>query len=252
MTATITIFENDYARVWAEAEKLRPDLTCPICGHRFSEREIRKRAEEKLGRDLFDYLRAIVEQKRKWLKIAEKVEAKKVKSFAELKKMIWDARRRPRFPRYEGVVASGESYVIECDGCGEFYHVTVNWRVSEEAFTRPRFNWFKLIRDIEELGDRDAEKLFRRKFRVWFKEYREMALSDLELYDLQKIGNIIHFLADDFKLGLEYVGPSEYPKRTVELPTPLVEKLERYASKHGLTLEKAAVKLLKQGLESEA
>lgn len=251
MTATIIIYENEYARVWATSDRLGPDLKCPICGHKLPIDELKGKVKAKLGDELFKYLDAVAKQKRKWLEIERRLEAKEIRSFAELKRLIADARARPPSPRFEGHVAGGDHIMVECDECGEIYHFSVNWRVDEQVFTQPQLNWINLIHDISELGDREAEKAFRRKFGTWFKEFREKALKNLEFYDQHDFWQLVMWLATDFGLGIPAIPPAGYslPKREVELPAPLVSKVERFAEQNGVTLERALIILIRRGLE---
>jgi len=253
MTATIIIFETQYARVTAASDKLGHDLKCQVCGCKISIDEVKRRAEDKLGKELFTYLEAATKQKLKWLETERKLKAKEVKSFAELKKLIAEARTRRHFPRYEGHVGGNDHVAVECQECGEIYHLSVNWRVDDQVFVLPSFNWFSLIHEIEDLGDKEAEKAFRKKFGAWFSEYRRMALEDLNYYDQVKFWQLVMWLANDFQLGIPAIPPSNYgpPKRDVSLPAPLVDQVERFAAANALTLEKALIMLIKRGLELE-
>jgi len=253
MTATLIIFENAYARVAASCVKLSSDLKCSVCGHKLSIDEVRRRAEEKLGKELFAYLEAVTKQKQKWLEIDRKVKIKEIESFVELKKLMAEARARRQFPRFEGHVGGNDHVAVECQECGEIYYFSVNWRVDDQVFVLPSFNWFSLIHEIEDLGDKEAEKAFRKKFGAWFSEYRRMALEDLNYYDQVKFWQLVMWLANDFQLGIPAIPPSNYgpPKRDVSLPAPLVDQVERFAAANALTLEKALIMLIKRGLELE-
>jgi len=253
MTATIMIFENAYARVAASCDKLSSDLKCIICGRKISIHEVRRKAEEKLGGELFAYLEAVTKQKQKWLEIDRKVKAKEIKSFTELRRLMMEARARRQFAKYEGHVGGNDDIIIECEDCGEVYHFLINWSMDHEVFVEPRFNWFSLLNDISELGDKEAEKAFRKRFGLWFSEYRKMALEDLEYYDQVRFWELVNWLANDFALGIPAILPSGYgpPKREVALPAPLVDQVERFAATNGLTLEKALIMLIKRGMELE-